>query len=356
MTINDTSDRKYWNQKRVLITGHTGFKGGWLAVWLEKLGAYVYGIGLPPITQNNLFDLARVSKICDSNFSDINDLFGLKKIIASIEPEVIFHMAAQPLVRDSYNDPIGTFQTNVMGTANLLEASKELESLESIILITTDKVYDNKDWCWPYRETDILGGYDPYSASKAACELLINSYRSSFYDGVSIPIASTRAGNVIGGGDWSKDRLIPDCVKEWQAGRPVMIRNPDAIRPWQHVLEPLYGYMLLAEKIAKDSQISGAYNFGPLSTDVKNVRQIVEEFACYFKAPQIVVNKNEHLHEASHLSLDISKSMKVLNYVPRWDILDSVRYTAEWYIQQLNGCDMLVHCHKQIELFEAKEL
>ena len=269
-------DYKFWHGKRVLLTGHTGFKGGWLALWLHRLGAHVIGISLPPTTSPNLFDLAKINELCDSHFCDIRNIEALTTLVSSAQPEVVFHLAAQPLVRHSYQKPAETFDTNVLGTAHLLDALRGLRSVKAVVMVTTDKVYRNNEWRWPYREDDILGGKDPYSASKAASEIVIASYRDSFLAEQGVAVASARAGNVIGGGDWSADRLIPDTVRSWQKSETLKIRRPNAIRPWQHVLEPLAGYLTLAEQLWKNASLAGAYNFGPPTQEVSTVRDVIE--------------------------------------------------------------------------------
>src|SRR5215467_8630193 len=262
-----------WNGRRVFVTGHTGFKGGWLALWLNRLGAKVRGYALDPCTQPNMFTLASVASVVDDVRGDLRDYPKLEAAIRDFEPDVVFHMAAQPLVRRSYADPVGTYATNVMGTVNVLEAVRKTPSVRAVICVTTDKVYQNHEWVWPYRETDALGGYDPYASSKACAEIVSAAYRSSFFspnlaDGRPLALATARAGNVIGGGDWSEDRLIPDLVRGFCSGQPVLIRRPKAIRPWQHVLEPLHGYMILAQKLLEDPRkFASAYNFGPADDD-----------------------------------------------------------------------------------------
>ncbi|MFY8051770.1 MAG: CDP-glucose 4,6-dehydratase, partial [Armatimonadaceae bacterium] len=253
----------FWNGKRVVITGHTGFKGSWLTLWLSQLGAKVTGIALEPCTTPSIFNEANIAECCDHHVCDIRDAAKTASLIKAANPEIIFHLAAQPLVRLSYREPLETFASNVMGTANVLNALRECPDCRTAVMITTDKVYHNREWAWPYREDDTLGGHDPYSASKAACEIVINSFRQSFLNDAGVAVASVRAGNVIGGGDWSEDRLIPDAVRAWTSGQTLSIRRPDSVRPWQHVLEPLRGYIELAEKLHETPSLAGAYNFGP---------------------------------------------------------------------------------------------
>ncbi|MBC7618723.1 MAG: CDP-glucose 4,6-dehydratase, partial [Candidatus Saccharibacteria bacterium] len=268
-------DVDFWRGKRVLITGHTGFKGAWLAFWLQRLGANVTGIALPAATQPSLFALLGEKPWMNSHHGDIRDATSLKAAVHSARPEIVFHLAAQALVRASYQQPLDTFATNVMGTANLLEALRDLPSVRVAVMVTTDKVYQNREWLYPYREDDALGGHDPYSASKAASELVIASYRSSYLESAGLAVASVRAGNVIGGGDWSADRLIPDAVRAWQAKQPLVIRNPHATRPWQHVLEPLAGYLALACQLWAKPALAGAYNMGPSPHAASSVENVI---------------------------------------------------------------------------------
>lgn len=345
---------RFWKDKTVLITGHTGFKGSWLTLWLNKLGAKVSGIGLPPVTTPNLFEIAKIEPALQNNhFSDIRNAIQLKQLIWDIQPEIILHLAAQPLVRASYQQPLDTFSTNVMGTANLLEALRGLESVKSVVMITTDKVYKNREWLWPYRETDELGGHDPYSASKAASELVIAGYRDAFLAEQGISVATARAGNVIGGGDWSEDRLIPDAVRAWTSGTPLHIRRPDAVRPWQHVLEPLHGYLRLAESLFNDISYAGAYNFGPSPQDAASVRSIINLARDTFGQGEIVYEDGKvGPHEAGLLALDNSKSHSVLDIKPKWTLSETVRRTMNWYRMQAEGQDCTDLCHNEIEAYE----
>jgi len=274
--MSSLPNHDFWQGKRVLLTGHTGFKGGWLTMWLHRMGARVTGISLPPNTQLNLFDLTNLASICTSHFCDICDAAMVAENIKDAQPEIVFHLAAQPLVRASYREPLTTFATNVMGTAHILDALRGLNCAKVAVMVTTDKVYRNNEWHWPYREDDALGGHDPYSASKAASELVIDSYRKAYLAEQGLAVASVRAGNVIGGGDWSEDRLIPDAVRAWQDGCTLQIRRPQAIRPWQHVLDPLAGYLSLAQQLWKDPQLAEAYNFGPPPQQAATVREVIE--------------------------------------------------------------------------------
>lgn len=349
-----TPHREFWNGRRVMLTGHTGFKGGWLAIWLENMGAHVIGISLAPNTTPNLYSLAKIQERCESHFCDVRDYVQLNALMKCAQPEIVFHLAAQPLVRQSYSDPLNTFSTNVIGTANLLNAMRGLSSIKVAVMITTDKVYSNKEWLWPYRENDALGGHDPYSASKAASEIVISSYRDSFLADQGIAVASARAGNVIGGGDWSTDRLIPDAVRAWSNSDVLEIRRPDATRPWQHVLEPLAGYLVLAQKLHQKPSLAGAYNFGPHSTEVASVRKVIEIAKAIFDHGKVVY-RNETLgpHEAGRLALDIAKSQQMLGYMPRLTLTDSLRRTMAWYMAHHQGADARLLCESDIMDYES---
>ena len=347
-------DRNFWTDKRVLITGHTGFKGGWLTLWLNRLGAQVSGISLKPNTKPNLFDLARINLLCDSHFYDIRDKQPLSTIIKKLEPEVVFHLAAQPLVRLSYQEPSETFSTNVMGTVHLLDAIRSLKCTKVAVMATTDKVYSNKEWHWPYRENDPVGGHDPYSASKAACEIVIDSYRESFLAQQGLALASARAGNVIGGGDWSADRLIPDAVRRWQKGETLEVRRPNAIRPWQHVLEPLTGYIILAEQLWKNAALAGAYNFGPSTQEAASVKDVIELASASDCGGQVYYGDgSEGPREAGFLSLDIAKARQVLGFEPRLVLAEAIQMTMDWYRFQHSGLNPLELCNNDIVKYEA---
>lgn len=344
---------QFWCEKRVLVTGHTGFKGGWLVLWLKHLGAHVTGIGLSPNTTPNLFNSAKVEEKCDSHDCDIRDLNAIDKLIRSVQPEVIFHLAAQPLVRQSYKQPIETFQTNIMGTANLLDAVRDLESVKSIVIVTTDKVYRNNEWHWPYREDDALGGYDPYSSSKAASELVIASFRESFLREQGAAVASARAGNVIGGGDWSLDRLVPDLMRAWQQGTILKIRRPHAIRPWQHVLEPLAGYLRLAEKLWYEPELSAAYNFGPQAHEATKVREVVElAHQALGGGAALFSDSDEGPHEAGLLALETARSRYDLGHMPKWSLAETVTRTVAWYQKYYAGQDARELCLAEIADYE----
>ncbi len=344
----------FWHGKRVLLTGHTGFKGAWMALWLTRLSARVTGISLSPATTPNLFNLAGIATIADSHFLDIRDAVGLAALVNKIQPEVVFHLAAQALVRTSYRDPLATFATNVQGTANVLDALRPLGSVRVVVAITTDKVYQNLEHPYPYRETDSLGGHDPYSASKAAAELVIASYRDSYLAEKKIAVASARAGNVIGGGDWSADRLIPDVIRAWSANQTLVIRRPQAIRPWQHVLEPLAGYIKLAERLWEQPTLAGAYNFGPETHEAASVRQVVQLAQSAYGRGQVSWGDGtEGPHEAGWLALEIAKARTALSVKPQWLLAGSVQRTMNWYRQQQEGVNPLALCAADIDAYET---
>lgn len=353
MTIS-RPNHDFWNGKRVLLTGHTGFKGGWLTIWLESMGAHVAGISLAPDTTPSLYRLAKIQDRCESHFCDLRDAVQLTELVRRAEPEIVFHLAAQPLVRKSYSEPLDTLSTNVIGTANLLNAMRGLPSVKVAVMVTTDKVYSNKEWIWPYRENDALGGYDPYSASKAASEIVISSYRDSFLADQGIAVASARAGNVIGGGDWSADRLIPDAVRAWNKSDVLEIRRPNATRPWQHVLEPLAGYLILAERLHQQPSLAGAFNFGPHFTEVASVRKVIEIAKALYGHGRVVYGDGtQGPHEAERLALEITKSQQVLGYMPKLTLIDSVRKTMAWYLAQHQGADAGLLCESDIINYES---
>lgn len=348
MVIN----KAFWQDKRVLVTGHTGFKGGWLTLWLKQLGAEITGMALPPNTQPNLFELAQISTGITSHFCDIRDVDRTKQRISAARPEIVLHLAAQPLVRASYRDPVATYASNVMGTVHVLDALRELDSVRAAVMVTTDKVYRNQEHPYPYREDDALGGHDPYSASKAASEIVIASYRDAFLREQGVAVASARAGNVIGGGDWSEDRLIPDAVRAWQTGQVLEIRRPQSIRPWQHVLEPLAGYLNLAEKLWQQPELAGAYNFGPPTHEAANVQEVIE-LARNAYGPGVVQygDNSSGPHEAGWLALEIAKSRVMLNAKPKWSLDESVRRTMNWYRAQNAGADARALCEAEIAAY-----
>lgn len=334
----DLFDRFYRN-KRVLVTGHTGFKGSWLSIWLHALGAEVIGVALDPATERDNFVLSGIGKKIEADIrADIRDGERMKRIFAEYRPEIVFHLAAQPLVRLSYECPVETYQTNVMGTVNILEAIRATDSVKVGVMITTDKCYENKEQLWGYRENEPMGGYDPYSSSKGAAEIAIASWRRSFFNPSNYAqhgksIASVRAGNVIGGGDWALDRIIPDCIRALEAGRPIDIRSPKAIRPWQHVLEPLGGYMLLAEKMWNDpAEYCEGWNFGPRAESISTVWEVAEKVIKHYGSGTLRdLSDPNALHEAKLLMLDISKAKFRLGWEPRMDIDRTIAKTVDWY-------------------------
>ena len=343
---------EFWSGKRVLLTGHTGFKGSWLALWLTQLGARVTGIALPPATDPNLFTLADIESLTESHELDVREAAALANIAAAADPEIVFHLAAQPLVRASYRDPVGTFATNVQGTVNLLEALRPLTAVRVVVAITTDKVYRNLEHPFPYRESDALGGHDPYSASKAAAELAITCYRDAFLSAKGVAVASARAGNVIGGGDWSEDRLIPDAVRAWSSRRALEIRRPEAVRPWQHVLEPLSAYLRLAERLWVKPVLAGAYNFGPLTHESATVRHVIERARGVFTNAAVHYgDNNEGPHEAGWLALEVAKARTILGVHPHWSLDQAVTRTIEWYSAQKSGADARTLCATDIAAF-----
>lgn len=346
----------FWQNKKVLITGHTGFKGGWLVRMLVKLNAKVYGYALKPPTEPNFYTETKLQEIMThSTNGDIRDLKELSNAIKLAKPEIIIHMAAQSLVRESYISPVETFITNVVGTVNLLQAARESNAVKVIVNITTDKCYENKEWIWPYRENDSLGGHDPYSASKACAELVTTAYRNSFLAKAGVQVASARAGNVIGGGDWAIDRLIPDYLRALNSGEILRIRSPNAIRPWQHVLEPLSGYILLAEKMYEHNEkFTEAWNFGPDEKDAKSVAWIIEKVGVHIPGVTWETEPMSQLHEASILKLDSSKANKNLGWTPRWSVETALEKTTDWHKAWLKGEDMAIYSNEQISEFMFK--
>ncbi len=335
---------EFWKKRKVLLTGHTGFKGSWLSLLLHVLGAEVCGYSLSPPTSPSLFEEARIEAITESIQGDVRDLTHLQQTIRDQHPEIVIHMAAQSLVRRSYQDPIETYETNVMGTANILEAIRHSGGIRAAIVVTSDKCYENREWVWGYRESDRVGGYDPYSSSKGCAELVTAAFRQAFFKtavGASYgtAIASARAGNVIGGGDWAEDRLVPDIIRAVLADRPIVIRNPDSIRPWQHVLDPLAGYMLLAEKLCTGAfEYAESWNFGPREDDAKPVLWITQRLSeLWGGSTRWSVDGNEHPHEAHYLKLDCSKATARLGWRPQWDIEQSLCAVVEWYKAYQSG-------------------
>ena len=344
----------FWHGKRVLVTGHTGFKGSWLTLWLKRMGAEVSGLSLAPSTAPSIYGLADIENICTSYIGDIRDATFVSSVVQNSDPQVVFHLAAQALVRESYTSPISTYATNVMGTAHVLDSLRESKSARVAVMITTDKVYRNNEWYWPYREEDALGGHDPYSASKAASEIVIDSYRKAFLADKHIAVASARAGNVIGGGDWSADRLIPDAVRAWQQHRILDIRRPDAIRPWQHVLEPLAGYMKLAESCWEQPSLASAYNFGPDTNEAASVREVIDLAKNTYGSGDVSYGDGkEGPHEAGWLALEIAKASTVLQVKSRWSLNEAVVRTVNWYCAQQSGVSAYDLCLDDIDEFEG---
>ncbi|AGZ36246.1 MULTISPECIES: CDP-glucose 4,6-dehydratase [Pseudomonas] len=347
----------FWQGKRVLLTGHTGFKGSWLALWLRELGAQVTGFALDPGSEPSLFELARVGSDITDVRGDLRDLAALLEVVAEVQPEIVLHLAAQPLVREAYRDPLGTYSSNVMGTLNLLEAVRQVGGVRACVLVTTDKVYANQEWPWPYRENEALGGHDPYSSSKACCELLAQSYAASFFPAAKhaehgLALATARAGNVLGGGDFAADRLVPDVLKAWSAGEPVTLRYPHAVRPWQHALEPLAGYLLLAERLYQEGPAyAGAWNFGPGEQDMCSVGEVVNYLARQWpEAPGLQVEPSE-LHEAGLLRLDSSRARQVLGWRTRWTLRECLGHTLDWHLAWQRGENMRAFTLDQLNLY-----
>ena len=351
----------FWRNKRVLITGHTGFKGSWLVLWLQALGAQVNGYALAPPSQPNLFADARVAGgMVASTLADIRDAGRVEQALLESQPEVLIHMAAQPLVRRSYQDPIETYATNVMGTVHVLEAARRNRSLRVVVIVTSDKCYENREWVWSYRENDRLGGYDPYSNSKGCAEMATAAFRSSFfhparYADHGVAVASARAGNVIGGGDWAEDRLIPDLVRAFRVGQAALIRNPAAVRPWQHVLEPLSGYLQLAERLWNAGPaFAQAWNFGPAGDDLRPVGWIADQAAALWGGgARWTRDGSEVPHEAQMLRLDSSKAISMLGWTPRWSLEEALAATMDWYKRQQQGQDMRTATLEQIKCYEG---
>jgi CDP-glucose 4,6-dehydratase len=354
-------DASFWRDRHVFITGHTGFKGSWLSLWLQRLSARVVGYSLPPPTVPSLYELAGVKSGIVSIIGDVRDYGRLRDSLEKHRPEIVFHMAAQSVVRLSYQDPVDTYSTNVMGTVNLLEAVRKLPGKVAVVNITSDKTYENNEWVWGYRETDRLGGHDPYSNSKACSEMVTQCFRDSFFapvggNGSDKSIATARAGNVIGGGDWTRDQLIPDVVNAFREGRPVVLRNPHAVRPWQFVLDCLGGYMTLAAKLSTEgTKYSGPWNFGPYHEDTLSVQGMVERLIDKWPGKASWErDTNSHPHEAASLRLDTSRTTLELDWKPRLTVAESLDWIVDWYGSYFQGADPKALCLGQIERFEER--
>lgn len=349
----------FWKGRRVFLTGHTGFKGAWLSLWLQALGADVHGLALPPPTTPSLFDAVGAAHGMSSRIGDIRDAGTVADAMSECDPEIVLHMAAQPLVRFSYEQPVETYATNVMGTVHVLEAARRLSSVRAIVNVTTDKCYENREWVWGYRENEPMGGADPYSSSKGCSELISSAYRSSYFNPADygknhrVALATARAGNVIGGGDWAADRLIPDILRAFETGQSVAIRNPRATRPWQHVLEPLSGYLLLAEGLyTQGTAVAEPFNFGPDESDVRPVQWIVERMAQMWDGPATWhCDRDTHPHEAHHLKLDCAKAKAKLRWQPRWSLEEALAHVVRWHQDWLRQHDMRELCLRQISSY-----
>ncbi len=358
--VEDLEMTDFFCGKRVFVTGHTGFKGSWLCLWLSRLGAIVTGYALAPPTDPSLFELARINDIVLSHIADIRDGERLAAAMCEAKPDIVFHLAAQPLVRDSYKFPVETYSTNVMGTVNLLEAVRVCPSVRAVVNVTTDKCYENREWPWGYRENEPFGGFDPYSSSKACSELVTAAYRSSYFNSQAykqhgVAVATARAGNVIGGGDWAADRLVPDVIRSILAGDTIRIRNPHAVRPWQHVLEPLSAYLILARRLYEDGpEFAEGWNFGPVDTDAKPVEWIVQRICQLWGGnSRYEIDNDNHPHEAHYLKLDCSKAMSKLGWQPKWNLDKTLRRTIEWVLAYREKADLQKVCIQQIQTYNS---
>ena len=352
-TVEMLVKRSIWEGRRVLVTGHTGFKGGWLALWLRELGADVTGFALPPSTNPSFFEQARLAGLVTHVEGDVRDLAGFERVIADARPEIVFHLAAQPLVRYGYANPVETYATNVMGTVHLLDACRRVDSVRAMVCVTSDKCYENREWVWPYRETDPMGGHDPYSSSKGAAELAIASFRRSYFaDGPLV--ASVRAGNVIGGGDWAADRLIPDIVRALLAGEAPLIRAPESVRPWQHVLDALSGYLLVGERLLDgEDAVATAWNFGPADGDTRTVAWVADQLLCNWGAEGWDAPGGAQPHEAKLLKLDCSKARSELGWQPRIQLGDALARITEWHKAVADGADPREVSLRQLQDYEV---
>lgn len=347
-----------WQNTRVFLTGHTGFKGGWLSLCLHEAGAHVSGYALPPESEPNLFAAADIGRVVEGRLADIRDLPALTESMSRSEAEVVFHLAAQPLVRRGYADPIETYSTNVMGTAHVLEAARLCESVRAVVVVTTDKCYKNREWTWGYRENDRLGGDDPYTSSKACAELVTHAYRRAFTGpgGRKLLMATVRSGNVIGGGDWADDRLIPDAVRAFSAGDVLLVRNPHAVRPWQHVLEPLSGYITLAEKLLDgEAGAADAFNFGPAPENAQSVQEVINAVTTLWGGGEWKHDVGIHPLETRYLSIDGTKAMKTLGWRPRLSLTTTLKMTIEWYKAHRMGANMNQVSREQINAYKKTQ-
>jgi CDP-glucose 4,6-dehydratase len=346
----------FWTGRKVLLTGHSGFKGSWLALWLQQLGAEVQGLALPPPTVPALWQEAGLEGLIASEWGDIREGAAVTALLQGFQPELVLHLAAQPLVRESYRNPADTYATNVMGTLQVLEAVRQCPSVRAVVVVTTDKCYENREWLWPYREQDVLGGFDPYSSSKACVELLCASYRDSFLRERGVALATARAGNVIGGGDWSPERLLPDIFRAWQAGDTLTLRYPQATRPWQHVLEPLHGYLQLAQALLEQGEAYAcAWNFGPASGNVATVQHVVGALAALWPGEaRWCVDSQAQPHEAGLLALDSSQAQQRLGWVARWSLAATLKRCVDWQLAWQSGHDMHIYSCAQIAAYQGE--